>query len=345
MKRISRFTILAVSATVTPFALAAQDTLYFGGYAGDFQRVFETEIAPDFEAEHDVDIVYVPGNSSSTIAKLKAQASNQQISVALVDNGPMQMAMQFGLCGGVTNSAAFDNLYDMAKPEAFDGKAVGIGLVATGIAYNKEKFDHEGWTAPTSWNDLTEDKFENRVTSNSITGTFGLNALLMFARMNGGNEKNIDPGFEAIQEGLSPNVVTWTSSNAEMAQLFQNGDIDIGVWGSNRANALKDTGFPIEFVYPNEGAPAIIASACAVAGSPQPKLAQELLQYLVSPKVQKKLATQGFGPTNKAVTLDADIAETVPYGEDKLAKMISMDWGVINANRADWTKRWIRTIE
>ncbi|HCR96365.1 MULTISPECIES: ABC transporter substrate-binding protein [Halomonas] len=345
MKRISAFTMLAASAAVTPLALAAQETLYFSGYAGDFQRVFEAEIAPDFEAAHGVDIVYVPGNSSSTIAKLQAQANNQEISVALVDNGPMQMAMQFGLCDSVTNTVAFGDLYDMAKPEAFDGKAVGIGLVATGITYNKAKFDREGWAAPTSWNDLIEDKFENRVTSNSITGTFGLNALLMFAQMNGGSEENIEPGFEAIQERLAPNVVTWTSSNAEMAQLFQNGDIDIGVWGSNRANALKDTGFPVEFVYPNEGAPAIIASACAVAGSPQPDLAQELLKYLVSPKVQKKLATQGFGPTNRAVTLDADIAETVPYGEDKLAKMISMDWEVINANRADWAKRWVRTIE
>ena len=92
MKRISALTMLMASAAATP--LAAQETLYFGGYAGDFQTMFEAEISPAFEAEHGVDIVYVPGNSSSTIAKLQAQRGNQEISVALVDNGPMQMANQ-----------------------------------------------------------------------------------------------------------------------------------------------------------------------------------------------------------------------------------------------------------
>lgn len=343
MNRISLLAVLTASAAASP--LAAQETMYFAGYSGDFQTMFEAEIAPGFEAEHNVDVVFVPGNSGQTLAKLQAQKGNQEISVALVDDGPMQMAVQFGLCDSVDSADVYGDLYDMAKPENFDGKAVGIGLVATGIAYNKEKFDSQGWAAPTSWNDLTDDKFDKRVTSNPISGTFGLNSLLMFARMNGGSENNIEPGFDVIREKLAPKVVTWSSSNAEMAQMFQNGDIDLGVWGSNRAVALKKTGFPVEFVYPEEGAPAIIASACAIAEGPQAELAQEFLKYLVSPEVQTKLATEGFGPTNSTTTLDAAVAEEVPYGEDKLSKMISMDWSVINANRADWTKQWTRTVE
>ena len=343
MKRISVLAILAASVAASP--LAAQETLYFAGYSGDFQTMFENEIAPGFEAEHDVNIVFVPGNSSQTIAKLQAQRNNQEISVALVDDGPMQMAVQFGLCDIVSDADAYADLYDMAKPEAFEGKAVGIGLVATGIAYNKEKFDGQGWDAPTSWNDLTDDRFDKRVTSNPISGTFGLNSLLMFARMNGGSEENIQPGMDAIRERLAPKVVTWSSSNAEMAQMFQNGDIDLGVWGSNRTVALRNTGFPVEFVYPDEGAPAIIASACAVTDGPQAELAQQLLIYLVSPEVQQKLATEGFGPTNRETILDAEIAEDVPYGEEKLSKMISMNWDIINANRADWTREWTRTVE
>lgn len=343
MNRISLLAVLIASAAASP--LAAQETMYVAGYSGDFQTMFEAEIAPAFEAEHNVDVIFVPGNSGQTLAKLQAQKGNQEISVALVDDGPMQMAVQFGLCNDVAQVETYGDLYDMAKPGAFGGKAVGIGLVATGIAYNKEKFDSQGWAAPASWNDLTDDRFDKRVTSNPISGTFGLNSLLMFARMNGGGEDNIEPGFDVIREKLAPKVVTWSSSNAEMAQMFQNGDIDLGVWGSNRTVALKKTGFPVEFVYPQEGAPAIIASACAVAEGPQADLAQEFLTYLVSPEVQAKLATEGFGPTNSKTTLDAAIAEEVPYGEEKLSKLLGMDWDVINANRADWTKEWTRTVE
>lgn len=343
MKLINALAAVAASVAGTP--LVAQETMYFAGYSGDFQTMFEAEVVPGFESEHNVDIVFVPGNSSQTIAKLQAQKGNQEISVALVDDGPMQMAVQFGLCKDVADPDTYGDLYDMAKPEAFSGQAIGVGLVATGITYNTEKFASEGWEAPTSWNDLTNGKFDQRVTSNPISGTFGLNTLLMFARINGGSEENIEPGFDAIRENLAPKVVTWSSSNAEMAQMFQNGDIDLSVWGSNRAIALKNTGFPVEFVYPEEGAPAIIASACVVTGGPQPELAQKFLAYLVSPEVQAKLATEGFGPTNSTTTLDVEVAADVPYGEERLARLISFDWNVINANRADWTKEWTRTVE
>lgn len=341
--RISATVALAASVAGTP--LAAQEAIYFAGYAGDFQTMFETEIAPGFESANNVDIVFVPGNSSQTIAKLQAQKGNQEISVALVDDGPMQMALQFGLCEAVADPANYADLYDIAKPEAYGGQAIGVGLVATGITYNTEKFASEGWEAPTSWNDLTDEKFDQRVTSNPISGTFGLNTLLMFARINGGNEENIEPGFNAIREQLAPKVVTWSSSNANMAQMFQNGDIDLSVWGSNRAVALKKTGFPVEFVYPDEGAPAIVASACAISDAPQPELAQKLLEYLTSPEVQAKLANEGFGPTNSITSLEGEVADEVPYGEERLSRLISVDWAVVNEKRAEWTKEWTRTVE
>ncbi|WP_307959355.1 ABC transporter substrate-binding protein [Sinorhizobium medicae] len=322
-----------------------QDTMYVAGYSGDFQTMFEKEIAPGFEAKNNVKIVYVAGNSSETIAKLQAQKGNQEINVALVDDGPMHQAVQFGLCDALAEAPVYNDIYDVAKVSVFGGKAVGVGLVATGITYNKKLFDENGWPAPTSWNDLTDEKFAQRVTSNPISGTFGLNTLVMFARMNGGGEKNIEPGFDAIRDKLAPNVLSWSSSNAQLAQMFQNGDIDLGVWGSNRAVALKKTGFPVEFVYPSEGAPAIVASACSVAGNRLPEKSQALLQYLASPEVQAKFASQGFGPTNSKAKLEGALAEEVPYGAEKLSKLVNVDWDTINQNRAEWTKQWTRTVE
>ncbi len=121
------------AAGISTFTLA-QDTLYMAGYSGDTQRLLEKEIIPAFEASHDVKVVYVPGNSSEILAKLQAQRGNQEINVALMDDGPMHQAVQMGLCGKVEDAAVYDELYDMAKSSAFAGKAVGVGLLATGIA-------------------------------------------------------------------------------------------------------------------------------------------------------------------------------------------------------------------
>src|SRR5438128_7933019 len=138
--------LLAVPA---PAALAQQKTLYVAGYGGSFEQTMRKEIFPAFEAKHGVKVEYIAGNSTDTLAKLQAQKGNQQIDVAIVDDGPMYQAIQLGFCGKITGLPAAD-LYDQARFK--DDKAVAIGLVGTGLMYNTKYYAEKGWAAPTSWN-------------------------------------------------------------------------------------------------------------------------------------------------------------------------------------------------
>ena len=90
------------------------------------------EVIPDFEKKHGVKVEYVAGNSTDTLAKLQAQRGNQQIDVAIVDDGPMYQAIQLGFCGKIEGIPAAD-LYDQARFK--DDKAVAIGLIGTGLMY------------------------------------------------------------------------------------------------------------------------------------------------------------------------------------------------------------------
>lgn len=323
----------------------AQETMYLAGYGGSFQTLLEEEILPAFEAEHNVKITYVAGRSAETVAKLQAQQGNQEINVAIVDDGPMYQAIQFGFCDKIVDAPIYKDVYDIAAPTAFGGNAVGLGLIATGITYNTDTFEQNGWAAPTSWKDLTDPKFKQRFATSPIGGTYGVHLLVMFARMNGGGEGNIEPGFEAIRNELVPNVLSWTSNNDQLAQMLQNGDIDIAVWGNSRAVALKQTGVPVDFVYPTEGAPTIQVTACPVVDNSLPEESQALVQYLLSPEVQAKLATQGYGPTNVKTELPPEVAANVPYGADNVSKLVNVAWDVINEHRDEWTNEWNRTVE
>ena len=129
---------------------------------------------PVFEAKHGVKVEYVAGNSTDTLAKLQAQKGNQQIDVAIVDDGPMYQAMSLGFCAPIQGLAAGD-IYDSAKFK--DNKAVGIGLVGTGIMYNTKVFKEKGWAAPTSWNDLKDPKFKKLLVIPPINNTYGLHTL------------------------------------------------------------------------------------------------------------------------------------------------------------------------
>jgi putative spermidine/putrescine transport system substrate-binding protein len=118
------------------------------------------------------------------------------------------------------------------------------------------------------------------------------------------------------------------------------------VWGSGRLKALADTGFPGAFAYPKEGGVALMVAACPVVDSDVPELSQKFLQFVLSPEIQVLLAEgQGFGPTNKTTELPKELGDKLPYGPEKIDKLIAIDWDVVNENRGEWTNRWNRTVE
>jgi putative spermidine/putrescine transport system substrate-binding protein len=225
-------------------------------------------------------------------------------------------------------------------------RSIGLGFIATGLAYNKDVFKRNGWAPPTSWNDLADPKYKGKVVIPPITNGYGLLTLVQMARMNGGGEKNIDPGFEVMQKKVAPNVLAWEGSPGRMAQMLQTGEAALVVWGNGRVQAVVDQGAPVEFVYPKEGAISIMTAVCVVEGAPQPALGQAMLEMLLSPEVQAQLAQkQGWGPVNKNTQLPPDVAARVVFGPERVDKLVSVNYGVINAKRAEWTNRWNRTIE
>ncbi len=333
---------MGAMALLAAAPLSAQQTLTVAGYGGSFEQTMRKAVIPDFEASHNARIEYVAGNSTDTLAKLQAQRSNQAIDVAILDDGPMYQAIQLGFCARIP-SLPVDDLYEAARFK--DDKAVALGLVGTGLMYNKKVFKEKGWAAPTSWNDLKDPKYKGAMVLHPIHGTYGLHTLVMFARLNGGGENNIEPGFKVIKSEIDPNVLAYEPSPSKMTELFQSGQASIAVWGSGRVQAFADTGFPVDFVYPKEGAVKLLVTACPIAKANASPLAAQFIEAMVGPKLQKAfLEDHAFGPVNKRVEVSPELAGMMPVGE-RATRLIELDWDTINLRRAEWTKRWNREIE
>ena len=341
-----RASILALMAGALGLCGAAQaqdKTLYVAAYGGSFEQVMRKDVLPGFEKAHGVQIQYVAGNSTDTLAKLQAQRGNQQIDVIIVDDGPAYQAVSLGFCAEL---APADVYKDVAAVMRFkSNKAVGIGLVGTGLMYNKKVFDENKWPAPTSWADLADPKFKKKLIVPPINNTYGLHALIAEAELAGGGVNDIEPGFKAFMGPVGDNVLVYEPSPSKMTEDFQDGSAILAVWGSGRATAFADTGFPAAFTFPKEGGYALGVAACPVAGSKNDKEAQAFVQYMLSPPVQAALAAgAGNGPANTAVKLPPEIAKTVIYG-DAVKALKAVDWDVVNAKREEWTKRWNREVE
>src|SRR5690606_37798745 len=91
----------AVLAVACSGGAVAQQKLVVAGYGGSFEEIMRQHIFPPFAKQHGVELVYVAGNSTNTVARLQAQKSNHQIDVAIIDDGPMYQAIALGFCAPI----------------------------------------------------------------------------------------------------------------------------------------------------------------------------------------------------------------------------------------------------
>ncbi|OCR22336.1 branched-chain amino acid ABC transporter substrate-binding protein [Pseudomonas syringae] len=322
---------------------ADQPTLYVAVFGGSFEKLLKEQIVPDFEKLTSSKVILVPGDTTTTMARMQAQKGKQTLDVAFLDDGPMAQAAQLGYCETLTDAPVYKELFDVAHFKS--NKAVTIGLNGTGIVYNERVFAAKGWAPPTSWKDLANPLYKGHVQFPSITNGYGIEGLVMFARLNGGGEQAMEPGFAAIKKDVAPNVLSFDPSPGKISELFQNDSLWIGVWGSGRTQALRNQGVPVKFVAPKEGAMALGLSVCPVKHETVNALAQKFVQYTLSPEVQVLFADgEGVAPVNKNTKLPPSVQAKVP-DQETVAGMLSVDWDVVNAMRPAWIQQWNRQIE
>ncbi|MYZ41448.1 ABC transporter substrate-binding protein [Schauerella aestuarii] len=326
-------------------ALAQQKTLYVGMNGGDMERAFTQHVFPDFEKANDVKVVVVPGTSADILAKAQAYKEKPQMHVMFLDDGVMVRAASMGLCQKMAPSPVLDQLYPTSRLK--DDMAVGIDMGMTGIGYNTKMFEEKGWAPPTSWMDFADPKYKGKVVFQSAaSSTFGLHGFLMFNRIEGGDDKNTDPGFKKWQDTIGKNVLEYISNSAKVAEMVQTNEAAIFPLTPTAIGRLQKRGIPVAYAQPKEGSVILMVAECVIANNTEPDLSQKLAHYLLSPEAQAKALEYGnHFPSNTKVTASDTMK---PYldqfqGYMKTAKVL--DWDVINSTRQALNTRWNRTVE
>jgi putative spermidine/putrescine transport system substrate-binding protein len=340
------FTVAAAAALATGGVAGAQTkTIYIGMNGGTMEKAYTQYVFPAFEKLNNVRVVVVPGTSSDILAKAQANKDRPQMHVMFLDDGVMVRAIGMGLCEKQRPSAALNEIYPAAR---FKGDmASGVSLGMTGLAYNTKMFKEKGWAAPTSWMDLADPKFKGKVVFQSASASsFGLHGFLMFNRIQGGNDKNVEPGFKAWPTTIGPNVLEYIPSSAKISEMVQTGEAAIFPLTPTAVAALKVKGIPVEYANPKEGSVVLMVGQCVIANNSEPELAQKLAEFLLSPLAQANVLQYSSQiPTNpKAPVVGEGVAQVAAInGYMKTA--ITVDWESVNANRPAWNARWNKTIE
>jgi putative spermidine/putrescine transport system substrate-binding protein len=229
-----------------------------------------------------------------------------------------------------------------------DDMAAGVGMHMTGLAYNKKLFDERGWAAPTSWMDLADPKYKGTVVFQSASASsYGLHAFLMYNRIKGGSESNVEPGFKAFGNEIGNNVLEFIPSSAKISEMVQIGEASIFPLTPAAVASLVQKNIPVAYAQPKEGSVILMVAECVIARNSEPELSQKLAAYLLSADAQTKaLAAGNIMPSNpaaKATTPEAEKELETFKGYMKTA--VTVDWDAINEKRPEWNRRWNRMIE
>ena len=344
-RRIALSLAAAAALLAAGPALAQTKTLYIGMNGGTMEKTYTQYVFGPFEKANNVKVVVVPGTSSDILAKAQANKDNPQMHVMFLDDGIMYRAIGMGLCEKLQASPALNDLYPSAR---FKGDmAAGVNIGMTGLAYNKKLFAEKGWPAPTSWMDLANPKYKGKVVFQSMSSsTFGLHGFLMFNRIQGGNDRNVEPGFKAWPTTIGPNVLEYIPSSAKIAEMVQTGEAALFPLTPTAVGVLKDKGLPVEYVQPKEGSAVLTVGECVIAKNSEPALSQKLAQYLLSPEAQALALEHGDQiPSNSKAPANGAAAALVKQMNEYMKTAIAVDWDAINENRPAWNARWNKTVE
>ena len=342
------YTLSALATAALMMCASAQaqtKTLYIGMNGGTMEKAYTQYVFPAFEKTHDVKVVVVPGTSSDILAKAQAARDKPQMHVMFLDDGVMVRAMGMGLCDKLRPSEALNQIFPAAR---FKGDlAAGVSLGMTGLAYNKKMFTEKGWAAPTSWMDLADPKYKGKVVFQSMpSSSFGLHGFLMFNRIQGGTDKNVEPGFKAWATTIGPNVLEYIPSSAKISEMVQTGEAAIFPLTPTTVAAMKAKGVPVEYAQPKEGSVVLMTGECVIAKNSEPELAQKLAEFLMSPLAQANVLQFGNQiPTNPKAPVVGDSVEQVAQINKWMKNAVTLDWDSVNANRPAWNTRWNKTVE
>ncbi|MBT1157153.1 ABC transporter substrate-binding protein [Aminobacter anthyllidis] len=307
------------------------------GTAGKFFR----DIAEPFEKKYNAKLSMFESLSSDTVAKMRANAGNQESDVWMVAETWGTVLEKEGLLEplSVKGVPALETLMPTGrrKNDAF----MLMSLAAMNITYNKDKLKPED--LPKTWADLADPKYKGRLILPAASSTFAVMLIEEFNNAGGGDVKNIDPAISELKK-IAPNVMTYWTSFDQNFNLMNSGQAWLAVSSSDRTidQALK--GAPVGATYPASGTVFIGNAVGVTKGTQKKDLAEAYVNYLLSPEVQKLMADRiGQIPTVKDIEVSQNVRELLPQG-DAMKNSLSPDWGEIAANQAQWVERYTKEI-
>ena len=220
--------------------------------------------------------------------------------------------------------------------DTYGRMAVGFNYVDGGIAYRTDMVSQP----PKSWADLWDPRFKGQLMLSDVTGPWPYEMVVIAAMLNGGGPNNLDPGFEAMKR-IKPNVVRWFKTSNEVITSLERKEVGVALSSSFRTYAMKDSGIPVDYVIPTEGAPAGVLSFHIPENAPNRDQLLDFVNFAISEEPQTGFGNDmQSGMANTKVKLNPDLASRIV----PVKNLIRLDWQAIEPQMTNIVDRMQREV-
>jgi len=336
--QVTRRHLLAGAAAVTavksfPTPAIGQETRFVvGTYGGLYEKTLRQRVIPNFEKDHGVKVSLELGVGSTFIPKIIASRGNSPYDIIYLDAYEAMLGDDANLWAP-DQSKHLPNLarvYPALKPPSLP--LYGCMVYDFPLVYNPKKLKD-----PKSWNDIWNPNITAGVPY--ISNTYGLVFLYLSALLNGGNEKNLGPGFAAIKRLPHMKIFKGVTQGFSM---FEKGEIDAALFYGHRAQQLRDKGIEVLSARPKEGVWGQRGGVQIPKKVKNLELSRAWANMALSVPYQSILAEHLYSPSNGDVPIKPEERHKYVYGPEAIAALKFAPWKVLNAERDSILNRWSR---
>lgn len=330
----------AFGLSVAAPAKAQTAEVVVASIGGNLDEVMKKATA-GFEQKHNVKIRWIPSLSAEKLAKIEATKAAPEFDLAMLDDPNHVLGSARGLWEKIDRSIVtnWDDLYTQAQGRKQDG--VGVGFFVAGFFYRTDEFQKRGWAPPRVWNDLFRPEFCGSIGLMHPNISYTIHTLLM---LSGGDPKKIDTGIERLSK-LKNCIAVLEPSAPKFEEKIMLGEYLVGINGAIRTIPLTQKGVPVKFVLPEDGTVSGVTFLAPVKNAPNPRLAQELCNWVIAADVQKVIIENVYyGPVNKKVVVTKELKELGVLDAEAIAKLIVVDEGDDLSHRRNWVRQTERAM-
>jgi len=210
---------------------------------------------------------------------------------------------------------------------------VGIDMYIAAFCVNTKVMKEKGLPMPKGWNDLLDPKFKGLIAmpnpAASGTGFLQISSIL---QMYGAKEGKED-GWEFLKK-LDKNMGQYIKSGSRPAKMTASGEFAVGASFDFVVAEQKKQGFPVEFVFPIEGAGYEVEANALLKGAKNVAAAKKFLDWAISEGAMKEYSKFKYGVTLPGIPTRPDLPKLSEI------KLYPMDFSWQAKNRDDILKKW-----